>query len=271
MKRDWTAGMAAVACTAAVAAAGGLWALWAVSPALFALAALWTATTGLCVWAATRNLRAELATRDARLDAYDLSAQRTDLDLVGPASPPAGVRMVGSGDITTAGRLRVREGATGWLGPDDVSFERPPVRLVDHDPEGQSDRVVTYDSGITVEPAGHLEWVDLSDRVVDAQVDPGRCLPMVAPPESFHDRMRRILAELHGDEHIGQSCAECGNPAGSWVAGPEATNAETFASEDLPLADRPWIVHVGGVLRLVTFLCDDHYAAAMAAEHESGA
>jgi hypothetical protein len=71
-----------------------------------------------------------------------------------------------------------------------------------------------------------------------------------------HDRMRRALDSLPDGTvevndtvrglalHLGQPCADCGAPATSWVSDP------------------------GGALVPgdLTFLCDDHYAAAMAAE-----
>jgi hypothetical protein len=263
MRRDWTLGMAAVACTAAVVAAGGLWAFWATSPALFALAATWTATTGACVATATRNLRAELTAAAARLAAFNGSESRDDLAVVGPISPPGGVRMVGSGDvrmvgsgdvrmvgsgdITTGGQLRVREGATGWLGPDDVSWDYESywplpdtsTWTVDGDPE---------------EMARHL-WPGRFE--IASWTEEGAPLP-----EVDHDRLRRALSALpdgtlevdgtfqSAAEAIDHPCAECSRP------GPSARRA-LLADPALRFDGRP---HIPPTERIdaVLFALDRH-------------
>ncbi len=110
--RRWGPGGWAVAACAVLVAAGGAVALLAYDRRLFLLACAVGTSHYLAYKLPNRNLLAELANRDARLDAYDLSAKRTDLDVVGPAvTPPGGTRVDQLADLKARWRDRHDSGA----------------------------------------------------------------------------------------------------------------------------------------------------------------
>lgn len=253
--RNWTVGMALVALCAALVAFGAWWLSMDRWPLGTAQATFWGCLTASCVYVSTAKLRAELEACRARLAAWNGSSSRDDLAAVGPISPPGGVRL-GELHDEVERNLHARlydqdaDSIVHWA-PDDYSSgvtrccARTPFELPMGDRLTLDDNAVTCRWAQDAEPGLNLGQVPA--RAAGFWTEEGATLP-----EVDHDRMRRALDSLPGTDDLGQVCAECGDRAGGGVA-------EHHLDPD------------GSEVTEVTFLCDDHYAAAMAAEHEDGA
>lgn len=248
MKRDWTPGPILVALCAACVAVGAVWLSYDRWPRGTAHAALWAVLTAACVWRANRNLRAELDAARRLLDAWNSSEARDELAL----SPPAGTPSVAlyDQDASCAGSEFCAHPVAGWRDMGDgvqaavCDAHLTPAVLV-HPVEmtvAETDRLVAQLQAL---PGEGCRGGD-SERIICIDT---RCLGHGLPIDGPH-HLAAVDPAAGGDPdfdplgaywHLGQPCNVCGTPATAWAS------------------DRP-----DPEISDVTFLCDDHYADALA-------